>query len=380
MLKKIIGGILGMLIVLAVIFYILNQKSSNESVSVSPEIQKSAVIATKPMSRVWMEYTEDIVREKKPTPVESARLYAYVATAYGKTLSTTKSSAEASLVAREVLNALLPANREKTDNFFQKNTDPNKDPTILSSEAEKIKEELLKRIANDGFTSVWDGTRPSGDMYWNGENPFTPLAGTWKRWIVSDADTIIVPPPVVWNSEIYKKELAVVKKASDERTPEQSSAVNFWGGAPGTEAPAGIWQNRFYDETVEYNLTDEEYSYAQMVLAQTLADSFMECWKVKYTYWTRRPSMDDTTIDLAMKNPNFPSYVSGHSTISRAATEILKTFFPEKSAIWIADAEEAKNSRLWAGIHFSYDNDEGFALGEKIGKIAVSRLSLKPLK
>lgn len=358
-------------------FFIQQYFLSKQGVMDVPEPEKVTEGRSVPLSRVWMEYTEDIVRKENPTPVESARLYAYVATAYGKTLSTTASSAEASLVAREILNALLPASREKTDNFFQKNTDT--DPVTLSFDAEKIKAELLTRIMSDGFTSVWDGTRPKGDMYWNGENPFTPLAGTWKRWIVSDADAIIVPPPPVWNSEIYKKELAVVKKASDERTPEQSSAVNFWGGAPGTEAPAGIWQNRLYDETKEYTLTDETYAFAQMILAQTLADSFMECWKVKYTYWTRRPSMDDTTIDLAMKNPNFPSYVSGHSTISRTAAEVLSTLFPEKRNIWIADAEEARDSRLWAGIHFSYDNSVGFALGEKIGRAVVTKLGLEPI-
>src|SRR5262245_40455899 len=59
-------------------------------------------------SRLWMEYTEDIVRVTKPPPTESARLYAYVATAYAETLRATGSSVEASTVTRNVLNVLVP--------------------------------------------------------------------------------------------------------------------------------------------------------------------------------------------------------------------------------------------------------------------------------
>jgi membrane-associated phospholipid phosphatase len=114
----------------------------------------------------------------------------------------------------------------------------------------------------------------------------------------------------------------------------------------------------------------------QMRLAQTLADAFMECWKVKYIYQTKRPDMTDKTIQevLAMPNPPFPSYVSGHSTISFAGAEILAHFFPNKREIFIKHATQAKNSRLWAGIHFPHDNDEGQKLGEEVAKNIINNL------
>jgi hypothetical protein len=117
-----------------------------------------------------------------------------------------------------------------------------------------------------------------------------------------------------------------------------------------------------------------------MILAQTLADAFMECWEIKYTYWTKRPDMEDPSIPVAMQNPNFPSYTSGHSTISRAAAEALGVLFPEKREIFIKDAEDARDSRLYAGIHFSYDNNQGFILGQKIGEYIVKKESLTSLK
>jgi hypothetical protein len=128
------------------------------------------------------------------------------------------------------------------------------------------------------------------------------------------------------------------------------------------------------------DLTDKQYAYAQKVLAQAVADSFMECWKVKYVYWTMRPSMYDPTIPLAMKNPNFPSYLSGHSMISRTAAEVLSAMFPEHKDLWLSDAEEAKNSRLWAGIHFPHDNEAGAELGRQVGETVIQKLSLQKIK
>lgn len=329
------------------------------------------------LSREWMEYAEDIVRQTKPTPPESSRLYAYVATAYADTLAHTDSPTEASVVVRDVLNTLVPRYVGTTTQFFMQKVggEPG-----LSDEAEKVREDLLARARRDGASIAWDGTRPEGTEYWEGKNPFSPNAGSWERWVTTSEDTFNIPPPPAWGSEEHKAALSVVKNAAAARTPEQRAAINFWGGVPGTEAPAGIWQNRLFHETKTYDLSDQEYAYAQKVLAQTLADAFMECWKVKYTYWTRRPSMDDSTIDLAMNNPPFPSYLSGHSTISRAAAEVLGVLFPEKHDRFIADAEEARNSRLWAGIHFEYDNNVGFSLGERVGKVVTSRMNLTALR
>jgi hypothetical protein len=121
-------------------------------------------------------------------------------------------------------------------------------------------------------------------------------------------------------------------------------------------------------------MTEEEFAYRQMILAQTLSDAFMECWKVKYIYWTKRPDMVNTTIHTAMPNPPFPSYVSGHSTISFAAATVLGYFFPNKKEMYLQNAEEAKNSRLWAGIHFSYDNEEGKKLGRQVGEEVIKTL------
>ena len=73
------------------------------------------------------------------------------------------------------------------------------------------------------------------------------------------------------------------------------------------------------------------------------------------------------------------AYVSGHSTTSAAASEVLSAFFPGDRKQLRAWAEEAALSRLYGGIHFRSDNEAGLELGERVGRVAVSRYEIEPL-
>lgn len=293
-------------------------------------------------ARVLMEVAEQLVREKKPTPIQSSRFYA--------------------VVARDYYTTRYISNKEYT---YSTST---------------LESQLLKIVSEDD-QKIKPGSRLTGLPYWvSSKPPFSPNAGVAERFVLDKDFGYKVPPPPLYGGDEFKKALALVKDASDSRNGEESAAINFWGGVPGTEAPAGIWQNRFYDVTKKYHLSDKDYAYVQMILAESVADAFMECWKVKYTYWTKRPDMTDINIQTAMPNPPFPGYVSGHSTISFTAATVLARFFPDEKDIFIGDAREAKNSRLWAGIHFSYDNDEGEKLGVAVGEFVIEKLNLKTLK
>jgi PAP2 superfamily len=321
-------------------------------------------IEQKPVAREVLEYTEFLVREKKPAPTESALAYAYVTTAYYETFIVTNSTTTATQVALYVADRFFAS----TSTFF------------LSNVEESFTEKYLLRMKNDRRSEA-TYVNPKGSHVWvdrdeNLKTPFTPNAGKWKRWNVEGV-TFEVPRPPTFLSKAHTDAVEEVKLASEMRTGEQGAAINFWGGIPGTNQPAGIWLDFFYETTKEERMNEKEFAYKQMIIAQTLSDAFMECWKVKYTYWTKRPDMVNKTINTAMPNPPFPSYVSGHSTISFAAATVLAKMFPENKDLYLENAEEAKNSRLWAGIHYSYDNEEGKKLGIKVGEATIKEKLLK---
>ena len=81
----------------------------------------------------------------------------------------------------------------------------------------------------------------------------------------------------------------------------------------------------------------------------------------------------DPSLDALIPTPPFPSYTSGHSTISTAAATVLGYLFPADEAALSERAEEAQRSRLWAGIHFPLDNEMGALGGGMIGRLVVAR-------
>lgn len=361
-----------------------------------------------PASRLWLEYTMDIVRETKPAPTESARLYAAVSTLYYENLKRCGEGC-GNIAVKDFLNLQFPEFSRRTKEFVEKNKfvilqEPKNSPTNNQEINEKannnyvlVKNSVLEiqdKIRNEN--SIKEKWRPLGNKYnefWYLDGkPFTPSAGQWERWQLGKAGNdfnYIVPQPPKYGSAEFLEKLKEVKVAADLRTSEQGAIINFWGGVPGTEQPAGIWLNRLWDETKNQKkffifpkYTNEEYAKVQMHLAQALSDSFMECWKVKFEYNTKRPSMAADVfakqiggeINLAMPNPPFASYTSGHSTISATAATVLCELIKDKCVIWQKNATDAKNSRLWAGIHFSYDNDEGEKLGKAVGEYYVNNI------
>lgn len=100
--------------------------------------------------------------------------------------------------------------------------------------------------------------------------------------------------------------------------------------------------------------------------------------------------------------PAFPGYVSGHSTFSRSAAEVLaqisgSPYFPGGLGTYTLDpgylffefgpstpvqlqwatyydaADQAGQSRLWGGIHVVHDDRDGRIAGDRVGRLAVER-------
>jgi hypothetical protein len=60
-----------------------------------------------------------------------------------------------------------------------------------------------------------------------------------------------------------------------------------------------------------------------------------------------------------------------------AAAVVLGKYFPKQAGYFKSQAEEAAMSRLWGGIHYRKDNDDGLKLGKKIGEYCVKQAEAK---
>ncbi len=232
----------------------------------------------------------------------------------------------------------------------------------------------------DGSAAMWDGAgRLSDPGAWQPtppgyvQQPLDPLAGTWRTWVLASGDQYRPAPPPSYRSPAWQAELAALQEAVARRTPEQEDAIRFWAGGPGTVTPAGLWIEIARDLIVRDGLDGPHAARVLALTSVAMADAFICCWDAKYTYWTARPISADPALAVLIPTPPFPSFTSGHSTISAAAATVLGHLFPEDEATLRDRTEEAKNSRLWAGIHFPIDTEMGALGGGMIGRLVVAR-------
>ena len=72
--------------------------------------------------------------------------------------------------------------------------------------------------------------------------------------------------------------------------------------------------------------------------------------------------------------PRHPAYPSGHSTVGGAGSEILSYFFPSAKAELDKLADNSGMARLWAGIHYRSDHEQGVKLGRCVARMVISQL------
>jgi hypothetical protein len=225
----------------------------------------------------------------------------------------------------------------------------------------------VSRGHRDGADAVYTGTPPSGDGIWTGTRPVLPMCGTWKTWVIQSGSEVRPEPPYAFGSAQDLADVAEVQDVALHRTAEQIAIVHKWADV----SPPTIWCSLLDDRIEAQGLDEFEAARAQAYLCVALADAFISCWHEKYSSWIARPFQRLPGLVTVIPTPNFPSYTSGHSTISAAAAKVMSELFPDERGFFAAQAEEAALSRLWGGIHFRHDNDEGLRVGRQIGARVV---------
>jgi membrane-associated phospholipid phosphatase len=170
-----------------------------------------------------------------------------------------------------------------------------------------------------------------------------------------------------------KKETAEILAFTKDDTREHYRIVHFWADGAGTSTPAGHWDAIAAADFITRNYSEVRWARNMALLNMSLMDASIVCWDTKYFYFNPRPTQMDSRIKTLTGIPNFPSYISGHSTFSGAAATILGHIVPEKAAVYKAMAQEASVSRMLAGIHYRSDCEVGLQVGNNIGNYAILR-------
>ncbi|QDU30382.1 Serralysin C precursor [Anatilimnocola aggregata] len=328
-------------------------------------------------------------------------------------------SREAAVIAaaHEVLTAIFPAQVTTFNNFrdltLQQVPDgPNE--TAGVNLGRQVAQDILALRNGDGSATAAIPYTPGSDV---GEwiptppanaNALLPGWGQVTPFTLTTGNQFAPNGIPELNSAEYAAAFAEVKSLgaidSTTRTQDQTDIARFWSDGAGTATPPGHINILASIVSTSQNLTLAQNARLFAMLNVALADAAIECWNVKFEQEFWRPvtgiragdtdGNDATTVDATwtplLTTPPFPSYTSGHSTFSGAGAAVLRAFFGidnfsftlPTDAAGVADrsftsftqaAEEAADSRLYGGIHWRFDNEDGLTAGTSIGEWVARR-------
>lgn len=244
-----------------------------------------------------------------------------------------------------------------------------------------------------------------------------------KPFMLPKHDYFRVPPPPEINSEAYTKAFNEVKNVggykSDIRTKDQTHLAMWW-----KEFVESSHNKLLRELVVKENLNLWEATRTFALMNMSVYDAYINVFDNKFYYnhwrpytairWADNDGNKDTQVDEKWNNLHkhtypFPSYPSAHGTASTAAMTALANTFgkgdnykfnmvqkevdsagffsgkmkmnpPERTFNSFSEAGlEASLSRIYLGIHFRYDSEEGHKLGAQIGNYGSENF-LKPIR
>lgn len=257
-----------------------------------------------------------------------------------------------------------------------------------------------------------------------------PQWGLVDPFVISNAGLYLPPPPPTLGSREYAESYYLVKTLGGDgidtptlRTHRETITGMYWGydGTPGLGTPPRLYNQIVRVIAAKKRNTVEQNVRLFALVNLAMADAGIQCWNAKYVYEFWRPVIgiryggDDENYETVGDpewrplgapatngagdgvnfTPPFPAYASGHATFGAASLWIVARFYGTQripfsftsdefngfntngdgsprpvvtryyptldDAIW-----ENAYSRIFLGIHWSFDADEGVYSGKQI--------------
>jgi hypothetical protein len=320
--------------------------------------------------------------------------------------------AAAAAAAHEVLLRLYPAQQSVVDAALLQSlasvpddTDRTEGLRIGEIAADRVLEQRSRDGADATPGAYVFGTRP-GDYQSTPPNfPAQPQFTHWRHvtpFVLARASQFRPGPPPALGGEAYARALNEVQSLgmvdSPAATVDQAMIGRFWNGAI-----QNYWNEIAQTASLAHRLPTADSARLFAILNLTLADAVIAFYDAKYTYNFWRPITsiraadedrnaatiaDPDWLPQASRTPPDPSYPGAHAVISAAAALVLQAFFgTDHVALTVtsevlpsvertfdsfsAAAEEASLSRIFAGVHFHFDETTGARLGRQVARFVL---------
>lgn len=245
-------------------------------------------------------------------------------------------------------------------------------------------------------------TREGHPEYWQptdfNQTALEPFWGTHRTFCVKTSEQCDINLKFQYSddstSEMYKQ-AKKVWMTDKNLTEEQRTIAQYWADDAGeTFTPPGHWMyiigNFVQTEKMMLDRAAELYALA----ATAMADACITLWHTKYRVNLLRPKTYinehfEPGWEPYVETPPFAGYTSGHSGFSGAAAEVLtaligdnKSFLdsshvkigllPKEFSSFRTAAAEAAVSRMYGGIHYDCDINDGLEQGKCVGTYVLN--------
>ncbi len=327
--------------------------------------------------------------------------------------------AAAAQAAHDVLAALYPT-RQNVFDMELANSFDGIEPNRLRQGVrvgEIVAARLLAARANDGWTVTpppyvlppspgnWQpAPAPAGFTHYPGVTPFA---------ITSNTQFAPNPPPSLTSAE-YAADFNEVKEigsaTSATRTADQTVVARLWANVNTPTTVFFVWNNVARTVALEQETTTVENARLFALINIAFHDSLLTTFTSKFQHGLWRPvtairradedGNPDTAQDVGWSpligNPPYPTYAGNHAAIGTSQSTTLALFFGRDDIAFqhtwegvggatrfyqsfTAMANEEERSRVYGGIHFTFDQVAGQAVGRNVGNYIFLNF-MRPLR
>ena len=269
---------------------------------------------------------------------------------------------------------------------------------------ETAAEQLLAARANDGWNAPappyvlpptpgnWQPVpAPAGFTHFPAVVPFALASGT----------QFAPGAPPALTSQEYAASFNEVKELgaanSTTRTADQTKVAQLWANVNTPTTVWFVWNNVARTVAMERNTTTVENARLFALLNISMHDALQTTMASKFVHGLWRPqtairradedgnpnTSPDPNWTSLIGNPPYPSYAGNHAAIGTSQATILALFFGRDDiafqhtwegaggatrsyAGFTAMANEEERSRVWGGIHFTFDQTAGQLAGRNV--------------
>jgi membrane-associated phospholipid phosphatase len=233
---------------------------------------------------------------------------------------------------------------------------------------QRVGQAVIAYAQADGSNQLFTGAFPPAPGVWSSPNPVSPLAGTWKTWVLATAKDFRPAAPPSFGSDAANAQYAMDKNLATNNTTNHLA----WFWQPGFFQP---WLQQvdleMFQNHLDLNPPRAARAYAYETIAQH--DATLACWDTKFAYLEQRPPQADPTIIPLFALPQHPGFPSGHACASGASAAVMSYLFPADQQALTSMASDAGNSTFDALIHTPFDVSQGVTLGSQVGSSVVNR-------